>query len=164
MVLGLLLSAALAQADVSAEALARLEESLVVRIETDVGALDDLTPVLVVSLRPYYESTRSWFPGEALSTLSRVFDADALRMCEACQVPRTFVEKGVLQQASGPLSLEELKALDARNRGTRAPARTALWLDETHSGVSYRFVSLEDGHIVLAANVDPTLEEQTRSI
>ncbi|MEM6732398.1 MAG: hypothetical protein AAF658_12640, partial [Myxococcota bacterium] len=164
MVLAFVVLASVAQVDMSADALARVEESLVVLGENDPRALESLRPILVVSTRPFFEATRTWYPGEAMATLGRVFEPTALRVCEACQVPRTFVESGLLLQATGPLGLEELRALDARTRGDQSPAKTAVWLDETGTGVSYRFVSLEDGHVELAANVDPTMGEKVRTI
>ena len=73
--------------------------------------------------------------------------------------PRTFVEDGRLEQASGPASLDEVIRLDDRYRGEAVRARCGVWLDETASGVALRIVDLRSGRVVFAQNVDPDLQE-----
>lgn len=119
--------------------------------------------MLVVSVEAHYEQSARWFGSQALTTLGRAFGRGSLRMCEACLAPRTFVAEGRLDQTTGSPGTIELLRLDESLRGNAPPARAALWLDETSSGVSLRIVQLEGSRLVLAENVDPSLEERTRS-
>lgn len=164
MVLVFTLTSLFGAAESSAEALLRLEEVLRFQSDERSTPLDSLTPAILVSAKPFFESSQRTYPSEVLSLLSRVLGADSVRMCDACEVPRTFVAEGELQQGTGPVGLEEIRALDARMRGDRQPAKTAFWIDETAQGVSYRVVDLSDGHIVSAGNVDPQLEERIRTV
>lgn len=160
-----LLVAAPARADreVTREALARLEETLRMRREDRSSALTELTPALIVSTRPMFEETRTWFPAAARAALVAVLGSSGLRVCEACAAPRTFVADGSLVQNTGDVSLEELLRLDEGTRGTSAPARTAVWLDETEAGVALRIVELANARVVLAENFEPYLEERART-
>ena len=152
-----------AQRATTRDALARMEETLQMRFEDGVFSTNDLTPAIVVSVAPAFEETRAWYPNAALSSLVKVFGAAGLRSCEACMAPRLFVEDGRLEQNMSPLTTPEIIRLDENSRGTAAPARTAIWLDETPTGVSLRIIDLSNSRIVLAENFDPTQFELARS-
>jgi len=145
------------------EALDRLEEVLTLAVED--GSLDvkAVVPALVVSAEARYEASVGGYNPAALSTLTRVLPPSGLRVCEACTAPRTHVEPGRMEMASGPLSLDELVNLDARTRGTAPPAKSAIWLDEHGGGVAIKIVELNRGRILFARNIDPQLVEQTES-
>ena len=159
----LLPSAALAQRETTREALSRLEESALMAIEGGGLAVRDLLPAVVVSVEPAFEETRAWYPTAALATLVRVFGAAGLRSCEACMAPRLYVGEGRLEQAALKLDAPEIIRLDAANRGESAPARCAIWLEETVEGVSLRIVDLRNSRIVLAENFDARLVERGRT-
>jgi hypothetical protein len=154
---------ALAQRDTSREALARVEETLTLRLEQGGIALKDVAPAIVVSVSPAFEESKAWFPTAALQTLVRVFGAAALRSCEACMAPRLFVEEGRLEQFTTALGAEEIIRLDENARGKAPPARVAIWLDETPEGVSLRIIDLHNSRIVLVQNFDPGLTELART-
>jgi hypothetical protein len=141
------------------DAFDRLEE--VLELRQDDGLLDarDVLPIVLVSTQPRYEASASGFTVQALMTLTRVFGAGSVRMCEACMRPRTEASDGRLKQSSGPISLDEVVALDDRYRGDTPRAKTAIWIDETARGVSVRIVDLRSARVVFAQNVDPMLEE-----
>jgi hypothetical protein len=145
------------------ESLSRLEETLTIRLEDGGLALKELTPAMVVSLQPALEETRAWYPTAALASLVRVFGAGGLRACEACMAPRLYVEGGRVEQVSTGLGAAEVVRLDETARGGAAPARTAVWLDETPQGVSLRIVDLGTSRILLAENFDPALAEPART-
>jgi len=155
-------SPALAQRETTREALARLEETLAQRQE-DGPFMKDLLPAIVVSTQPAFEETRAWYPTAALTTLAHLFGYASLRSCEACQAPRLFVAEGRLEQNSSDLSAAEIVRLDQTARGSAAPARAAIWLDENALGVSLRIVDLQNSRIVLAENFDPSLTEPRRT-
>jgi hypothetical protein len=159
----LLPTVALAQRDTSREALARVEETLTLRLEQGGIALKDVAPAIVVSVSPAFEESKAWFPTAALQTLVRVFGAAALRSCEACMAPRLFVEEGRLEQFTTALGAEEIIRLDENARGKAPPARVAIWLDETPEGVSLRIIDLHNSRIVLVQNFDPGLTELART-
>lgn len=159
----LLPTAALAQRETTREALSRLEETLSMRVEDGGLALKDLVPAIVVSVTPAFEETRSWYPNAALAALVRVFGSASLRSCEACMAPRLYVEQGQLEQLTTSLGTAEITRLDESARGGAAPARTAIWLDETVQGVSLRIIDLKNSRIVLAENFDPMLVESART-
>jgi hypothetical protein len=163
LVLALLPATALAQRDTTREALARLDETMVHRLEDGV-AVKDLLPAIVVSVAPAFEESKAWYPTAALASLVRVFGSSGLRACEACLAPRLYVEEGKIEQSTGALSAAEITRLDEASRGKGAPARTAIWLDETAEGVSLRIIDLANSRIVLAENFDPALITQTRTI
>jgi hypothetical protein len=154
---------ALAQRDASREALSRLDETLTLRLEDGGLGVKDLVPAMVVSVNPAFEETRTWYPTEALATLVRVFGAAGLRACEACMAPRTYVQEGLVQQVSTNLETAEITRLDEANRGSSAPARTAIWLDETTDGVSLRIIDLQNSRILLAENFDAAMIGQART-
>jgi hypothetical protein len=154
---------ALAQRDASREALSRLDETLTLRLEDGGLGVKDLLPAMVVSVNPAFEETRTWYPTEALATLVRVFGAGGLRACEACMAPRTYVQEGLVQQVSTNLETAEITRLDEANRGSSAPARTAIWLDETIDGVSLRIIDLQNSRILLAENFDAAMTGQART-
>ncbi|MCK5688162.1 hypothetical protein KAI87_02770 [Myxococcota bacterium] len=145
------------------EALSRLEETLQNR--TDDGLLNpsEILPAMVVSVRPIFQESLGWYPTAAIVSLTRVFKSRGLRICEACMAPRTFVERGRLEQSQGVIGLEEIVRLDESMRGTSQPARSAIWLNEHESGVALRVVDLRNGRIILAENFDPELREITDS-
>jgi hypothetical protein len=156
--------AALAQREASREALSRLDEILALRLEENGGVgVKELLPAIVVSVNPAFEETRTWYPNEALATLVRVFGASGLRACEACMAPRTYVQEGQLEQVSMNLGAAEITRLDETSRGSSAPARTAIWLDETAEGVSLRIIDLRNSRILLAENFDAAMTGQART-
>lgn len=159
----LLPAVALAQRDTSREALARMEETLTLRLQQGGLSFKDATPAIVVSVAPAFEESRAWYPTAALQSLVRVFGAAALRSCEACMAPRLFVEEGRLEQSTTAPGAEEIIRLDENARGTSPPARVAIWLDETSEGVALRIIDLHNSRIVLAQNFDPRLTEMKRT-
>lgn len=154
---------ALAQRGSTQDALARLEETLTARVEDGVLSERDFTPAIVVSVMPAFEETRASYPTAALSTLVRVFGADALRACEACMAPRLHVQDGRLEQNFIAPDTAEIIRLDENSRGTAPPAKAAIWLDETPEGVSLRIIDLRNSRIVYAENFDPALLEMART-
>ena len=159
----LLPAVALAQRDTSREALARVEETLTLRLEEGGVSLKDVTPAMVVSVSPAFEESRAWYPAAALQTLVRVFGSAALRSCEACMASRLYVEEGRLEQFTTALGAQEIIRLDENARGTAPPARVAIWLDETPQGVSMRVIDLHNSRIVFVQNFDPGLTELART-
>ena len=123
----------------------------------------EVTPAIVVSLDPAFEASRTWYPTAALATLARVFGAGGLRACEACMAPRLYVEEGRVEQVTTGVGAAEIVRLDENGRGGAAPARVAVWLDETPQGVSLRIIELSTSRIVLAENFDPSLAEAART-
>ncbi len=152
-----------AQRQSTRDALTRLEETLAIEQEDHAFDLKQLAPAIVVSTRPAYEETRVWFPNAALDTLGHVLGAGSLRACEACMTPRLYVAEGHLDQDVGEMDLAEIVRLDDSTRGSSAPARTAIWLDETPGGVSLRMVDLRNGRILVAQNFDPQMQEAART-
>lgn len=149
---------AAADPDRTREALSRFEEVLELRQKDGQFEARAVLPLLVVSTRPRYARSAAWFPTEALGTIVRVFGSPGIRICAACMAIRTQVKQGALHQSSGPISLDEVIALDARYRGEAAPARTAIWMDETAAGVAIRIVDLRSARVLFAQNIDPDLE------
>ncbi|WP_257450443.1 hypothetical protein [Archangium lipolyticum] len=159
----LLPAVALAQRDTSREALARVEETLTLRLEQGGIALKDVTPAIVVSVSPAFEESKAWYPTAALQSLVRVFGSASLRSCEACMASRLFVEEGRLEQFTTSLGTEEIIRLDENARGRAPSARVAIWLDETLEGVSLRIIDLHNSRIVFVQNFDPGLTELART-
>jgi hypothetical protein len=159
----LLPTVALAQRDTSRDALARVEETLTLRLEQGGISLKDVTPAIVVSVSPAFEESKAWYPTAALQTLVRVFGAASLRSCEACMASRLFVEEGRLEQFTTTLGADEIIRLDENARGKAPPARVAIWLDETPEGASLRIIDLHNSRIVLVQNFDPGLTELART-
>lgn len=159
----LLPAVALAQRDTSREALARVEETLALRLEQGEISLKDVAPAIVVSASPAFEESKAWYPTAALQTLVRVFGSAALRSCEACMAPRLYVEEGRLEQFTTALGSAEIIRLDENGRGKAPPARAAIWLDETPEGVSLRIIDLHNSRIVFVQNFDPGLTEMVRT-
>jgi hypothetical protein len=141
----------------------RLAEILDLRIQDGQIAREEVMPAILVSARPRYESSASWFPTRAMEILVQAFGSSGLRSCEACMAPRAFVAEGTLQYATGALSLDEIVRLDEASRGPSQAARTAIWLDEVQGGVSMRIVDLRTARVVFAKNVDPYFAEQTNT-
>ena len=159
----LLPGTALAQRSTTSEALNRMEETLIAREEDGVFSRQALQPVIVVSAAPAFEETRAWFPTAALASLIRVFGTGALRSCEACMAPRVYVEGQRLEQNVAALTIAEIIRIDEGARGTSAPVRTAIWLDESIDGVSLRVVELSTSRVIYAENFDPRLNEVART-
>lgn len=160
----LLPAAALAQRETTRDALTRMEETLELRLQDGAGLqVKDLVPVIVVSVKPAYEETKTWYPTAALGTLIKLFGTAGLRSCEACMVPRVYAAEGALEQTTGDLSAAEIVRLDAISRGQSAPARSAIWLDENAEGVSFKIVDLKNSRIVAAENFDANMTEQKRT-
>ncbi|MBK7861835.1 MAG: hypothetical protein IPJ65_25105 [Archangiaceae bacterium] len=153
-----------AQRESTREALTRLEETLELRLEDGTGLhLKDLTPVIIVSVKPAYEETKAWYPTQALNTLVRIFGAASVRSCEACMGPRVYADDGYLEQATGDLTAAEITRLDQNARGKATPARAAVWLDENGEGISLKIVDLKNSRIVLAENFDMNLSDLART-
>ncbi len=129
------------------------------RVADGLVSVDDVTPAILVSARPLYEASEPWFTTRAIEVVQRAFGDHGLRTCEACMVPRTWVEEGALVYQTGPLSLDEVARLDDQIRGDTGPARSAIWLDEHRGGVAIRIVDLSTGRVLFAQNVDPSLVE-----
>jgi len=159
----LLPAAAMAQRDSSRESLLRAEEVLELRVQSRGLDLAALLPAIVVSVTPAFEETRGWYPTAAWGTLARVLGTSGLRACEACMAPRLRAADGRLEHSTGMPDAAEIIRLDEERRGTSPPARTAIWLDETPSGVSLRVLDLRTSQILLAENFDPRLSESTRT-
>jgi hypothetical protein len=159
----LLPTAALAQREASRQALSRLDETLTLRLREGGFDVKALLPAIVVSVNPAFEETRTWYPTEALATLVRVFGAAGLRACDACMAPRTYIQEGLVEQVSTNLGAAEIVRLDETSRGSSAPARTAIWLDETAEGVSLRIVDLDNSRILLAENFDAAMRGAART-
>jgi hypothetical protein len=159
----LLPTTALAQREASRQALSRMDETLTLRLGEEGFTVKELLPAIVVSVTPAFEETRTWYPTEALATLVRVFGAAGLRACDACMAPRTYVQEGLVEQVSTNLGAAEIVRLDETSRGSSAPARTAIWLDETAEGVSLRIVDLDNSRILLAENFDAAMRGAART-
>lgn len=76
---------------------------------------------------------------------------------------RVLVQPGRMEHNASAISLEEAIALDRNGRGAGAPARAAVWVDETPGGVAVRIISLENSQILFARNFDARLREQERT-
>ncbi|MBI5544289.1 MAG: hypothetical protein HY901_10395 [Deltaproteobacteria bacterium] len=159
----LLPAAALGQRETTRDALARLEETLAIRLEDGGAPVKSLLPAIVVSVNPAFEGSQAWYPTAALAALVHVFGAPSLRSCEACATPRLHVGDGQMEQVSSSPGTAEITRMDEATRGTALPARTAIWLDETADGVTLRMIDLANGRIVLAENFDPRLTERART-
>jgi hypothetical protein len=125
--------------------------------------LAGVSPILVVSARPAFESTRSWFPTAAVVALGDAVGRANLRACEACMNPRATMRDGAFVYAAGTLSLAEIVAIDTDMRGAAAPAMAAAWIDETNDGIAIRIISLSTGRILYAENLDGQLRARDRT-
>jgi hypothetical protein len=152
-----------AQRDTTRGALDRLEDTLALRVQDAGLDLARLAPLMVVSTAPAFEESRAWYPAAALASLHRAFGSGALRMCEACMAPRTHVAQGRIEQIAGSLSTTEIAMLDETARGNAPPARTAVWIDETPAGISFRAIDLATSQVVLADNFDSQMLESGRT-
>ena len=159
----LLTTPARADSATTRDALDRLEEILQVRVDDGRLTTEDVMPTLLVSAEPRYITSEDWFSTRVIEVLQRAFGNDGLRLCEACMVPRTHVGNGVLAYQAGPIGLDEVIRLDDLSRGASAPARSAIWVDEVHGGVSIRIIDLQTGRVIFARNIDPNLVENTRT-
>ncbi len=161
----LVLAPAVAQAqrEITRNALLRFEETMSLRREEGAREVKELLPAIVISVTPAFEQTRAWYPTAALASLVHVFGAPSLRSCEACMAPHAYIANGRFEQSSTALTAAEITRLDALARGKSAPARIAIWLDETTEGVSLKVIDLQNSRIVMAQNFDPSLSEQART-
>lgn len=153
---------AFAQRAATEQALERLAEALSPQVEEGSLAPQGIGPVLLVAATPAFEETRAWFPAAALQTTLRSFGASHVRLCEACMSPRVRSESGRLELDS-TLSLTEIARLDDELRGQGAPARSALWIEETPGGVAVRLVALSTGQVLFAGNFDGGQRERVRT-
>jgi len=144
------------------DALDRLQEVLEMRIEDGVLSQEDLSPALLVSARPRYVDSESWYATRAIEVLQVTLGEGSLRLCEACMAPRVHVQEGTLLYQAGPVGIDEVVRLDDQLRGQATPARVGIWLDEHRFGVSIRIVDLRTGAVVFAQNIDPNLIENER--
>ncbi len=157
------LSTALAGPETTIEALERLEELLELRLDDGTLDREHIRPAILVSARPRYEASEAVFHTSVVQLLVRTLGDGALRICEACSAPRTWVEGGRVVYQTGPLTLDEVLRLDEGTRGEAPPARAAIWIDEHPRGVAARIADLRTGRILFAQNVDPQLQEYRNS-
>ena len=150
-----------------AQAMDRLQEVLILRVDEGRLSPDELWPAILVGATAHPDTDAAWFGTRAIEVLQRGLGGGGLgagqgelRLCAACMAPRAVVGDGALTWQAGPVSLEEVRALDLATRGEATPARSAIWLDEQPAGVSLRIVDLETGLVRFAQNVDPGLVEQ----
>ncbi|MBX2799669.1 MAG: hypothetical protein KTR31_18470 [Myxococcales bacterium] len=159
----LALSTALAGPDATRDALDRLEEVLELRLDEGALQRDEVLPAILVSSQPRYEESGEWFATRAIEVLQRSFGNEGLRLCEACMVPRAFVQEGRMAYQTGPIALDEVIRLDDDNRGDAQPARSAIWVDEHATGVAIRIVDLRTARVIFAQNVDPNMVEDANT-
>ena len=152
-------SSAFAGPATTRDALERLEEVLVLRVEEGALSRDAVIPAILVSAQPRYESSEDWFTTGVIEVLQRALGDEGLRLCEACMAPRAYVEDGAMTFQTGPVGLDEVVRLDDQSRGDSAAARSAIWIDEYRGGVSVRIVDLGTAEVVFAQNIDPYLNE-----
>lgn len=154
-----------AAADPSAtrEALDRTEELLTLRREDGLLPREAVMPLVVVAATPRYTASEEWFATRVLEVLEAAFGAGGLRWCGACTLPRTDVQEGRLVYQAGVADLQQVAHLDDLTRGDAPPAKAAVWVAETVSGVSIRIVELSTGRVLFAQNVDPDLVEFQRT-
>jgi hypothetical protein len=154
-------SSSLAQRASTDSALARAREAL------DAAQSERTLPadstVLLVEARPAFAETKASFPADAAAVVVEVFGPRRVRLCEACMNPRVIQDAGGVRYDTGEINLADLVALDAAARGSSPPARMAIWLQETPSGVALRVVDLKDGSLLLARHLDAGLATLQRS-
>jgi hypothetical protein len=155
-------SSAFAQRDATEQGLERFEEGLLPLVEEGSLNPQGIGPVLLVGAKPAFDITAAWFPTAALESAIRLFGAGNVRLCEACMNPRVHVEDGRMELNSS-LDLSDIARIDAQLRGKGAPARSALWIDETADGVAVRLVSIENAQVLYAGNFDGPQRERTRT-
>jgi len=154
--------AARAQRTETTSAFERFEEGMQPMVDEGSLSAAGVGPILLVGATPAFEQTRAWFPTAALESLIRLYGANNVRLCESCMSPRVHVDDGRMELSSA-LSLTEIARLDADLRGEGAPARTAVWIDETAGGIAVRIVSIENAHVLFAGNFDGVQRERTRT-
>lgn len=159
---GLWSASVFAQTEDTREALYRLEETLSMRVSEGQLAKKDVLPMMVVSAKPIYEKSTNWYPTAALSTLGKIFGLSNLRSCEACTAPRLYADDSRLEQNTGEVTVAEIIRLEESTFG-KATSKTAVWLDETVTGVSVRIIDLGTSRIIYADNFDARLKEQAKS-
>lgn len=164
LVFGLGVGAGTAQAGTpeTRESMDRLEELLQLRLEDGRLSAEDVHPILLVAATPRYTSSEDWFAVRAIEVLQTTL-GPGLRLCEACMAPRAFVQEGLLIYQTGAISLAEVVQLDEQTRGGATPARSAVWVQETSTGVAVRIVDLRTGGVLYAQNIDPMLIEDQKS-
>lgn len=155
-------SDAAAQRAETEQGLARFEETLQPKVEEGELSARGVGPVLLVGAKAAYEETQAWFPSAALQSTLRVFGGRNVRLCEACMGPRVESEGRRLEYNTA-LTLSDVARLDAGIRGSGAPAKSALWFEETPGGVAVRLVNISNGQILFAGNFDGAQTERVRS-
>lgn len=153
---------AFAQRDRTVQALDRMEETLQPMIDEGELAPQGIGPLLLVGATPAFEETRAWFPAASLQALGRVFGNGNLRVCEACMNPRVRAEDGRFEYNT-VLSMPEIARLDNELRGNGAPAKAAVWMEETPGGLSVRIIRIDNGGVLYAGNFDGAQAERTRT-
>lgn len=153
---------ALAQRESSMAGLDRMEETLQPLAEAGRLAPSRVGPVLLVGAKPAYERTGTWFPAAATAAAVRVFGHGYVRVCEACMNPTVHAANGKLEYSSAH-TLPMLARLDDELRGQGAPAKTALWIDETPTGVAVRIVALGSGQVLYAGHFDDRMTQQAQT-
>lgn len=151
-----------AQRDQTEAAFERFEEGMQPMVEEGSLSPQGIGPILLVGATPAFDITRAWFPAAALESLIRLFGAGNVRLCEACMNPRVHIEDGRMEHNS-VLTLEEIARIDAELRGSGAPARSAIWIEETAGGIAVRLVAIDNAQVLFAGNFDGPQRERTRS-
>jgi hypothetical protein len=141
----------------------RLGEVLELRVEDGLVDPEAVLPAVLVAATPRYAESETWFSTQAITSIEAAFGAGTLRLCEACMAPRAIVQDGALVYQTGAVGLDEVRRLDDQVRGEAPPSRSAIWIEETASGVSVRIVALDSGRVLFAQNIDPWLAENART-
>lgn len=158
----LLSPAAFAQRDATTQAFERMEEALLPEVEEGSLNPSGIGPILLVGATPAFEETRAWFPVAALESMIAIFGRGNVRVCEACMNPRLRIKQGRMEHNS-VLSLPEISELDRELRGNGAPARSAVWLEETPGGIAMRLIALGSGQVLFAGNFDSVMSARRRT-
>lgn len=143
--------------------LERMEEVLRLRMEESVFTVNDVSPMIVVSVAPYFEESKASYANFAVASLQRVFPTSGIRVCTPCMTPQTTQDSRRLEMRIGAPTLEEIREIDSRYRKDAPEAKAAVWLDETKEGVTLRIVDLQTARVVYADNVNPNLVWTQRS-
>ena len=152
-----------AQNILTLDALARLEEILTQKLETQEINLADHGPVLLIEAKPFYQDSLSSFRSAVLKSITNVFTQGSVRDCQRCEKPYVYEFQGRLIHSTGHLDFQEIRNLDQMIRGTQVAAKSAMWVQETRNGVSLNMVNLYTGQVVFAQNITPELEWTQRS-
>jgi hypothetical protein len=148
-----------AQRESTLQAFERLEEDLRPRVEEGSLAPRGIGPILLVGATPAFEETQAWFPVATLEVVTRIFGPGNVRLCEACLNPRVYVKDGRMEHNT-VLTLPEIMRLDAELRGKSAPARSAIFVEETPRGIAVRILAIQNGQVLFAGNFDEQQKER----